>query len=111
MCVCIYVSASPGGCPGQWVSGLSCFLAGVAKSTTDQHVLDHIACFDALRRIVETILRASRQKVEKGVVKRLVSLYLMSFKALYTDKAMIIKFPLFAPPCSPAGAMGPHSLS
>ena len=64
----------------------------MADSSGNSRVLQHVACFQALVRIVETIQAAARSPQDCQALQRLTCAYLTSFRALYGEKRMIIKF-------------------
>lgn len=72
--------------------GLACYLKQAANARADSEVAKHAPCFEALCRIVEKIQQASKCSIDTDSLQQLVSLYLQSFKALYTEEPMIIKF-------------------
>ena len=71
---------------------LANFMASIAEATPNQEIKQHAICFLKLVKVVELILRVARCSVRAQELDDATCDYLLTFKGLYGEDCMVIKF-------------------
>ena len=71
---------------------LAKFMYDLMRKSTSPEVRGHCACFMQLVQVIEMIQRTARVKVDPSALERATGAYLSSYKLLYGEEFMVIKF-------------------